>query len=145
MKLKRVVIENFRAYRPRTWINFEDLTTFVGKNDAGKSSILEALEIFFNQDVIKIERADVSVGNDIYDIRIGCVFRDAADRNLVIDESATTTLREEHLLNAEGDLEIHKIFDCSGGKPKESVCAVALHPTNAGMEDLLSLKNSDLK
>ena len=48
MKLKRLYLENFRIYKNLVSIDFEDITTFIGKNDAGKSTILEALEIFFN-------------------------------------------------------------------------------------------------
>lgn len=47
MKLKRLYLENFRIYKNLVSIDFEDITTFIGKNDAGKSTILEALEIFF--------------------------------------------------------------------------------------------------
>ena len=49
MKLKSVVLEGFRSYRDRVSIDISDLTTIVGKNDHGKSTILEALEIFFNE------------------------------------------------------------------------------------------------
>ena len=47
MKLKSISIENFRGYQDKTTINFDDLTVLVGKNDIGKSTILEALDIFF--------------------------------------------------------------------------------------------------
>lgn len=48
MKLKEISIENFRGYKSRVTVTFEDLTAFVRKNDIGKSTILEALDIFFN-------------------------------------------------------------------------------------------------
>lgn len=38
-----------------------DLTTFVGKNVIGKLSVLEALEIFFNNEAIKIEQGDANI------------------------------------------------------------------------------------
>lgn len=46
MKLTKLKLKNFRGYREETIINFDDLTAFVGKNDVGKSTILEALDIF---------------------------------------------------------------------------------------------------
>ena len=46
MRLIGLELRNFRGYKEETYISFNDLTTFVGKNDAGKSTILEALEIF---------------------------------------------------------------------------------------------------
>lgn len=48
MKIKNVAIKNFRGYSDEINSDFEDLTAFVGKNDIGKSTILEALDIFFN-------------------------------------------------------------------------------------------------
>lgn len=48
MQLKKVILENFRGFRNATTISVEsDITAFLGKNDAGKSSILDALNIFF--------------------------------------------------------------------------------------------------
>ena len=46
MKIKTVKIKNFRSYKDEVEIEFGNLTAFVGKNDIGKSTILEALEIF---------------------------------------------------------------------------------------------------
>lgn len=43
MQIKSVIIENFRGYQTRQTIAFDQLTAFVGKNDVGKSTILEAL------------------------------------------------------------------------------------------------------
>lgn len=49
MKISQVKISNFRGYKDETSINFEELTVFVGKNDIGKSTVLEALDVFFNE------------------------------------------------------------------------------------------------
>lgn len=46
MILEVVKIKNFRGYRTETIIPISNLTAFIGKNDVGKSSVLEALEIF---------------------------------------------------------------------------------------------------
>jgi putative ATP-dependent endonuclease of the OLD family len=56
LKLAAVILENFRGYSQSTRIEIDDLTAFIGKNDVGKSTILEALEIFFNDG--KLERGD---------------------------------------------------------------------------------------
>ena len=58
MKIKSMKIKNFRGYSDEIIVNFDDLTVIVGKNDVGKSTILEALDIFFNdgKGVIKIDR-----------------------------------------------------------------------------------------
>jgi putative ATP-dependent endonuclease of the OLD family len=145
MKLTKIVLENFRSYRDLTKINVEDLTVFVGKNDAGKTSILEALEIFFNNEIVKLETADTSVGSDSTKIRIGCCFSQLPNDPIVLDRSATTSLKSEYLLNEDGDLEIHKIFECGSSKVSKNVVAVALHPSAEGAGDLLALKNVELK
>mgnify|MGYP000065394173 CR=1 FL=1 len=49
MKIKSVKIKNFRGYRDEMRVDFDDLTVLIGKNDIGKSTILEALDIFFNE------------------------------------------------------------------------------------------------
>ena len=63
MKIKNVAIKNFRGYSDEINSDFEDLTAFVGKNDIGKSTILEALDIFFNdgKGVTKLDKADLNV------------------------------------------------------------------------------------
>jgi len=46
MKLIGLSIKNFRCYQEEIEVSLDNLITFVGKNDIGKSSVLEALEIF---------------------------------------------------------------------------------------------------
>jgi putative ATP-dependent endonuclease of OLD family len=146
MFLKEVIIQNFRGYKNQHRIPIDQLTAFIGKNDAGKSSIFDALAIFFEHPLGKIDSSDICVhaGNS-GEVRIGCVFKDFPER-ITIDATSETTLVDEYLLNANGNLEIHKVYEFSEGslnKPK--VFAVANHPTANGVEGLLSKKNADLK
>jgi len=46
MKIKKITISNFRSYKDENIVSFNDLNVFVGKNDSGKSTILEALNVF---------------------------------------------------------------------------------------------------
>lgn len=48
MKIVAFEIEGFRGYSEKRRVDFADLTTFVGKNDAGKSTLLDSLELFLN-------------------------------------------------------------------------------------------------
>jgi putative ATP-dependent endonuclease of the OLD family len=144
MKLETLIIKNFRGYKEETRISFEGMTAFVGKNDIGKSSILEALEIFFNNDAVKIESADACVYNDDKEVIIGCIFGDLPEQ-VVIDSRATTSLMDEYFLNAEEKLQLIKKFNCALKTPKEMVFAVANHPTSNMVNDLLLLKNQELK
>lgn len=142
MLLKAVILENFRGYLNPTRIPLSELVAFIGQNDVGKSSILDALAIFFGS--AKIETDDVCKYGEGECIRIGCEFSDYPE-TLVLDDSYETTLHSEYLLNTDGNLEIHKIFDCSKARVSEKTVIIANHPTAPGLNDLHSLKNSDLK
>lgn len=72
MRLESIEISNLRCYRGKVTVGFVDLTTFVGKNDIGKSSVLEALEIFFNNEIIKIEQGDANIYSGDSKVTIAC-------------------------------------------------------------------------
>ena len=101
MKLTKLKLKNFRGYREETIINFDDLTAFVGKNDVGKSTILEALDIFFNDknSVAKMEKSDInkqSQQDGDTDICISACFSELPER-IVIDSSNETSFSAEYL------------------------------------------------
>lgn len=149
MKIKRVKIKNFRGYKDEVEINFNDLTVFVGKNDIGKSTVLEALDIFFNEGnssngVIKIDKDDINKqglgeGNNIVEISV--VF-DEFPEEIIIDSTNPTSLADEYLLNSQNELEIIKKFPNAG---KAKVYIKANHPTGEGCDNLLLKKQADLR
>lgn len=49
MKIKKLRIMNYRGIKDSGWLEFEDLNAIVGKNDSGKSSILHAINDFYNE------------------------------------------------------------------------------------------------
>ncbi len=97
MKLKAVVLENFRSYRERIRIELDSITAIVGKNDKGKSSVLEALEIFFNDKQVSFDRGDVCVFSTQPVTRIGCIFEHFPEI-LTIDDRSQTTLADDFCL-----------------------------------------------
>jgi len=101
MRLEEVKLKNFRGYKNFSNLKVHDLTALIGKNDAGKSTILEALEIFFNNKVVVCEKDDLSIDSSEDYIEISCVFSDFPE-NLTIDTSSETSLKDEFLLNQEG-------------------------------------------
>ena len=146
MKIRSLTITNFRGYSQSVTIPFDDLTVFVGKNDIGKSTILEALDIFFHdgKGLIKLDKTDVNIvegraGNQ--DTAISVTF-DELPGQITVDSTSATTLRDEYLLNSDGFLEVIKKFH-NGGSPK--VFIKANHPTNNACAELLLKKNVDLK
>lgn len=144
MKIKALILENFRSYKDRTTIPFSQLTGFIGRNDAGKSTVLEALDIFFEGGVAKIEPADASIAGNARNVRIGVVFNDLP-AELILDTNALTTLQAEHLLNADGYLEIHKVFNCSNQTPKAVASALAVHPTAQAAAGVLQNTQGELR
>ncbi|MFC5773215.1 ATP-binding protein [Ectobacillus antri] len=145
MKLEKVILENFRSYRERVIVDINDLTAFIGKNDIGKSTILEALEIFFNNELVKIEQDDLCVHGTSSKVLIGCVFSDIPSDKLVIDSSAGTTLQQEYLLNEQNKLEIHKVYDCSKKTIIPEIFILANFPSVTSASDLLTLTSTQLK
>src|SRR5690606_22808729 len=64
---------------------------------------------------------------------------------LTLDAGAETTLADEYLLAADGRLKIKKTFDCASKRPSADVFVVANHPTLAGFDNLLELKEKELQ
>lgn len=146
MKIIKIKLENFRSYKNETTIDFSDLTVFVGKNDIGKSTILEALDIFFNdgKGVVKMDKDDInkqSKEEDNTEIKITVVFENLPN-SLTIDSTNPTKLEDEYLLNSANQLEIIKKYPSPG---KEKVFIKANHPTNPKCQDLLLKKIKDLQ
>ena len=144
MKLESVKLKNFRGYRAETIIPISDLTAFIGKNDSGKSSVLEALEIFFNNIAVNCEKDDLNINADNNKIEITCVFSELPDQ-VIIDAANPTTLEDEYLLNSNNKLEIKKVFQATAAKPKEIIFIVCSHPSVDNGNDLLILKRAELR
>lgn len=144
MKLSRVRIQNYRCYGEEISVDFDDLTAIIGRNDAGKSAILDALEIFFND--AKIDQDDGNINSGPNSLTITCEFTQIPGNEVVIDSLHRTTLKAEHLLNEDKRLEITKRYDASLQTPKlREISLTACHPSADGIADLLSLKNKELK
>ena len=146
MKIAKVKLENFRSYKDEVIIEFGDLTAFVGKNDIGKSTVLEALDIFFNESkgVIKLDKDDVNkqaLEQGDSETIISVCFEDLPS-TIIIDSTNQTTLQDEYLLNSQNQLEIIKKYSNGG---KEKVFVKSNHPTNESCKDLLLKKNTELQ
>lgn len=101
----------------------DDLTTIVGQNDAGKSSILYALDVFFNAQ--KIEEDDFNyqaLPEEAIEITI--CFTDLPP-TIEIEEGVETSLTDENLLNEEGELEITKLYMKSS--PKKQILKLTIY------------------
>ena len=70
--IKSIYIKNFKAFEKET-ILLDKNNLIIGENDSGKSTILQALDIFFNQD--KIDKSNV---RDLKEpVEIGIMFNNS--------------------------------------------------------------------
>jgi putative ATP-dependent endonuclease of OLD family len=142
MKLEKIKIKNFRCYREEIAIPIAELTALIAKNDVGKSTVLEAMDAFFNSD--KLESGDRSTGlknND--NVEITCIFDDIPEQ-VIIDTDNLISPAGEHLLSADNKLEVRKVY--SGAALKcEEIYIHATHPTAENFNDLFSLTVAQLR
>ena len=140
MKLEKLTLRNFRCYKEETVFKVDDLNCLIGRNDAGKSTIMEALDAFFNDN---IDTGDLSTNNDDNEIEITCEFSDVPDY-LVLDTSIETNPEEEGILNANGNLEIVRVFKI-GKTVGKAIYLNAQNYVHEELSQLLELKNGTLK
>lgn len=144
MKLISLTIKNFRCYQDETILKIEDLTTLIGRNDIGKSTLLEALEIFFNNQTVKIVSDDANIYSGSGEVEITCEFSELPDK-LSVDSGAETTLKDEYLLSSNDTLKIKKVFSCNKKNPSVETFIIANHPTEDEVSNLLELKEKELQ
>lgn len=82
MRIASAQITNFRCLQ-KVDLSFDHVTTFIGPNGGGKSSILRALDWFFNGDRADLTEADVYAGAHPSDqrIRVQVIFDHLTDRD----------------------------------------------------------------
>lgn len=145
MNLKSVQIKNFRGFADTGIIPIsETITGIIGKNDVGKSSILDALAIFFGTESVKLDKDDFNKRVADPEIEITCYFNNIPE-DVIIDATNPTSLAEEYLLHSSGELVIQKIFKKTKLKEPSTINLLANHPTLTNYHDLHSLKIAELK
>ena len=84
MKIESIRIENFRSFKDET-IRFDNYTCFVGANGSGKSTVLNALNVFFRQykdsktDLSKLNSEDFHHKKTEEPVKITVTFTDLSD------------------------------------------------------------------
>ncbi|WP_078944431.1 ATP-binding protein [Streptomyces albidoflavus] len=143
MRLIAVSLRNFRGINEKVSVPIAKFTALAGMNNSGKSTLLEALEIFFSERAP--DKDDLCRGSHDSEVEIECTF-DGFPAQLVLDTQAVTNLKDEYLLSRDGLLVIRKTYNCALATPKLSgVAALCAHPSVKGCDDLISLKNTELK
>lgn len=140
MKINKIVLQGFRAFKNRTEIFIGDFTTIVGKNDTGKSSILHALDIFFNGAPDSGDFNRDQDGNDPIIIQVS--FTDLPDL-IQLEEGIDTELLKENLLDPHHSLIIQKCYTRKNPK-KPKMTYIVEDFTNSQYQNLCSLKETQL-
>lgn len=139
-------MNRFRSYEHPIRVEIDDLCVLVGPNDIGKSTLFEALDIFFNEGkgCVKLDKDDINKncllrGDDCIEIEVE--FSELPS-TILIDATNETTLQKEFLVTSNGTLRIIKRYPAAG---KEKVYIKAYHPTNPECKDLLQKKIQELR
>jgi len=80
MKIQSVRIKNFRTLKDVT-IPFDSVTTFIGPNGTGKSTVLRALDWYFNGKPNSLTEKDCSFGATDEDIEVQVTFADLTEKD----------------------------------------------------------------
>lgn len=127
----------------------QNLHMIVGNNDIGKSTILEALDIFFNDKnaINKISAADLNLsakesGESV--IEISCQFELDNDEKVVIDSQYEVAPKDEYLLNEKGLLEIVKKYNCELSTIKPNIYIKSMIPSCIDVS-IFTKKQTELK
>ncbi|MBT2055843.1 AAA family ATPase [Enterobacter hormaechei subsp. hoffmannii] len=145
MKIAQLKLMNFRGYQNVTVDFSDDFNVVIGKNDIGKSTILEAMEIFFNNEVVKIDIDDCNVFSDDKTMSIQISF--IPEKLSYTIDTIPTNFKDEYLLDRNGWLTIKKSWDCSKGKLSASSLKTSMisnYPVNFPTP-LVNLKITELR
>ena len=80
MKIQAIRIQNFRTLKDVT-IPFDAITTFIGTNGAGKSTVLRALDWYFNGKAGSLTDKDCSFGAKTENIEVQVTFTGLTDKD----------------------------------------------------------------
>lgn len=142
MRIHSVTAKNFRALKVLREMRLGPLATIVGRNDVGKSSVLRALDAFFDEKS-KLDESDVHSGADANeDVIVELSFTDLPTK-ISLEDGVDTTLAEERLLDEKALLTIRKTFPrTSLDKP---TIQLIVHDFNApAFAQLTQLKEREL-
>ena len=113
MILKKVRISNFRGVNGTVDVNFGYFNTIVGQNDAGKSTVLKAIDAVLNDTKLLLSDFNSSSQEDNISIEL---YFDCENRNYKLGEEIETTIESEELVNEENLLVWKKYWAVSETK-----------------------------
>lgn len=107
IKLQKISITGYKGISEKIDILTKDFNVIVGKNDAGKSTILKALDLFLNNKQYISENLNNQT-RQFTQIELLFLPNNTA---ITIDENSNTTFEQEDLINEDGLVHIIKRWD----------------------------------
>jgi predicted ATP-dependent endonuclease of OLD family len=134
MRIGALRIRNFRALKETPLLTLSQMPVIIGRNDAGKSSILHAIDVFFDQRTMSSSDLHSEAGQqDSVEIEVAF---------MEIEEEVRSQLQHKRLISSNSCLVIKKIYDRS---PKlKSILINAYDFTDPDFQNLCSKKEKDL-
>ena len=109
MRILSLIATNYRPFATLQEVHLGPLATIVGQNDAGKSNILRALRLFFEERP-KIDECDVhDMAGPDEDVIVEVAFTDLPEK-IALEEGIETTLQGEMLVDENDCLRIKKVY-----------------------------------
>jgi energy-coupling factor transporter ATP-binding protein EcfA2 len=141
MKVYSIKAINFGPFALLEEVKLGSLATIVGKNDAGKSNILRALQFFFEKQ--KIEIADIHNGASDTENVVLEVALSSLPETFEIETSIKTSFIEERLVDRNGHLRIRKTYQ-RDSLPKYSIQLIIQDYADDRYAELCNLKEGEL-
>jgi len=119
MKINQVKIKNFKGVGDEITVKLRDYNCIVGKNDVGKSTIFNAMDLFLNDKDPIIDDKNIFANED--EICMEFYFS-CNNVTITIDDVIPTTLENEGLLSEDHYLILKKTWNMTKSKPKSEWC-----------------------
>ena len=141
MRVHSLQLENFGPFEQLSEIKMGALATIVGQNDVGKSYILRALAVFFDEQ--KMEERHINDGaSDSDEIAIEVAFTNLPE-SFELEDGVATSLNAEMLLDKDGLLRIRHTYSRENTK-NPTICLVVSDYEDDQYAELALLNERDL-
>jgi len=142
MNINNITIKNYRPFKVLEEIRLGQLATLVGKNDAGKSSILRAIQMFFEENEIEPEDVhDKATSSEKVIIEIAF---SSLPEKVEFEEGIETTFKEEMLLDQNGNLRIRKTYERNNNDIEIEISLITQDFQDESFAGLTKLKELEL-
>src|SRR5690606_19637899 len=101
MILRKAIISNYRGINGSITVNFDLFNCIVGQNDAGKSTILKAIDASLNENNPTRSDYNVQATENIISVEL---FFDCQNAQYLLGEEIPTTIEAEELTNQDNHL-----------------------------------------